>query len=190
MASSYSPHCKTCFLIRLQTTLLTLDRAVGASVARLDINIQALEGFTSKTAIDTNRKYLGSQTSLRSSNNVQESITVGFYWNMLECGLALIAACLPPTSYLFTHLKMQSISNKMRGCLSFKKVRSIWHTPKLSRGFDTSYTRRAPYGEVDQNSNASHAGIFHSSHLKHEQSHTQDLELGSLGEGIVLDPMV
>ena len=109
---------------------------------------------------------------------------------MLECGLAQLAACLPPTSYIFTHLKMQSISNKMRGCLSFKKVRSIWHTPKLSRGFDTSHNRRAPYGEGDQNSNASHAGIFRSSHLKHEQLHTQDLELGSLGEGIVLGPTV
>ena len=109
---------------------------------------------------------------------------------MLECGLALIAACLPPTSYLFTHLKMQSISNSVRSYLSIKKLRPIRHTPELSRGFNTRHNQWAPYGEGDQNSNASHAGIFHSRHLKHEQLHTEDLEIGSLRDGIVLGPIV
>ena len=108
---------------------------------------------------------------------------------MLECGLALIAAGLPPTSYLITHLKMQSISNNVPSCLDIKNLRQIWHTPRLSRGFNTSRNQWAPYGEGDGNSNASHAGIFHSRHLKHKIHHIEDSEAGPLRDGIVLGSM-
>ena len=109
---------------------------------------------------------------------------------MLECGLALIAACLPPTSYLFTHLKMQSVSNHVRSYLSIKKLRPFRHTPELSRDFNTSHDQWAPYGEQDKHWNTSHAGILHSRHLEHGQSDTEDLETGSSRDGIVLGPIV
>ena len=188
VASSYSPHCKTYLLIELQTTLLTLDRAVGASVARLVIYIQALRAYTSEPAVDINRKYTGSHTSLLSSNNLQESTTVSFYWSILECGVMLLAACLPPTSYLFTHLVIPSVSNIVRSCLPIKKVRPIRETPKPSRGFNTSHNQWAPYGERDKHWNASHAGILHSPQLELEELHTEDLEVGSIRDGIVLGP--
>ena len=108
---------------------------------------------------------------------------------MLECGLALIAACLPPTSYLFTHLKMQSISNNVRGCLSIKELRPVRHTPELSRGFNTRHNQRVPYGERDKHWNDSHAGIFHSPYQEHENFNTEDLEVGSLRDGTVLGPI-
>ena len=109
---------------------------------------------------------------------------------MLECGLALIAACLPPMSCLFTHLKMQSISNNVRGYVSIKKFRPVRCTPELSQGFNADHNQWAPYGERAKHWNASHAGILHSRHLEHEQFHTKDLEVGSLREGIVLGPIV
>lgn len=188
VASSYSPHCKTYLLIELQTTLLTLDRAVGASVARLVIYIQALRAYTSEPALDINRKYPGSHTSLLSSNNLQESTTVSAYWSILECGITLLAACLPPTSYLFTHLVIPSISKKVRSCLPIMKVPPTRYTPELSRGLTTKHNQWAPYGDGDQNSNASHAGILHSPHLELEQLHTEDLEVGSTRDGILHGP--
>ena len=188
VASSYSPHCKTYLLIELQTTLLTLDRAVGASVARLVIYNQALRAYTSEPAVDINRKYPSSHTSLLSSNNLQESATVSFYWSILECGVLLLAACLPPTSYLFTHLLIPSVSNIVRSCLPIKKVRPTRHTPELSRGLTTKHNQWAPYGDGDQNSNASHAGMLHSPHLELEQLHTEDLEVGSTRDGILHGP--
>lgn len=58
VASSYSPQCKTYLLIRLQTTLVTLNRAVGASIARLVLYIQSVEAYTGETIVDINRRYL------------------------------------------------------------------------------------------------------------------------------------
>ena len=58
VASSYSPQCKTYSLIRLQATLLTLKRAVGASIARLVLYIQSVKAYTSETVVDINRRYL------------------------------------------------------------------------------------------------------------------------------------
>ena len=107
---------------------------------------------------------------------------------MLECGLALLAACLPPTSYLFTHLNVQTISNNVRGCLSFRQFRPIRDAPKPSRGFKTSQNRGAPYDDLDNHWNASHAGMIHPPHLELKQLHTEDLEVGSIRGGIVLGP--
>lgn len=188
VASSYSAHCKTYLLIEIQTTLLTLVRAVGASIARLVITIQTLRAYTGDPPVDINRKYPGSHISLFSSNNPQESITVSLYWSILECGVALLAACLPPTSYLFTHLLIPSVSNIVRSCLPIKKVHPTRHTPELSRGLTTKHNQWAPYGDGDQDSNASHAGILHSPHLELEQLHTEDLEVGSTRDGILHGP--
>ena len=107
---------------------------------------------------------------------------------MLECGLALLAACLPPTSYLFTHFNKQTVSNNVRSCLSFGKLRPLRSTPKPSRGFNKSQNKRAPYGEIDNRWNASHAGTIHPPHLELEQIHTEDLEVGSINDGIVVGP--
>lgn len=190
MASSYSPHCETYLLITPQTTLLTLGRAIGASIARLVLYVEAVDAYTSENVVDINRKSLDSHTPPPPpSNSLPESITIYFYWSMLECGLALIAACLPPTSYLFTHLQMHTVSNNVRGCLSFKKRRLIRDTPKPCRGFNTSHNQLAPYGERDKHWNASHAGILRSPHLELEQLHTADLEVGSLRDGIILGPI-
>ena len=53
---------------------------------------------------------------------------------MLELGLALIAACLPSMSHLFTHFSVDSTVNSMRRiCLSVS-LRSYWHlSVKLQR---------------------------------------------------------
>ena len=127
---------------------------------------------------------------LTPANNLLESLTIYLYWSILECGLALLAACLPPTTYLFTHLLIPSVSNNVRSYLSIKKVRPARHTPELSRGLNTKHNQWALYGEGDQNSDASHAAIFQSRHLKYEQLYTEDLEIGSLRDDIVLGPMV
>ena len=58
VASSYSPQCKTYLPIRLQTKLLNLDRAVGASIARLVLYIQNVKAYTTETIVDINRRYL------------------------------------------------------------------------------------------------------------------------------------
>ncbi|KAK0511778.1 hypothetical protein JMJ35_006351 [Cladonia borealis] len=147
--------------------------AVGASIARLVLYVQAIEAYASETIVDIN-----------------QYATVFLYWSMLECGLALIAACLPPTSYLFTRLLMPFVSNKLRRCLSHREVRPTRHTPELSRGLNMRHNQWVPYGEQDKHWNASHAGILHSRHLEHEQFQMEDLEVGSLRDGIVLGPMV
>ena len=190
MASSYSPHCKTYLLTRLQNTLLTLDRAIGASIARLVLYVQAVDAYTSETVVDINRKSLDSHIFPPPfGNQLSESITIYFYWSMLECGLALLAACLPPTSYLITHLNMQTVSNKVRRCLSIRRLRPIRDTPNPSRGFNTSQNQCSPYGERDKHWNASHAGILRSSQLELEQLHIEDVEIASPRDGIVIGPI-
>ena len=46
-----------------KTTLLTLDRAIGASIARLVLYVQAVDAYTSETVVDINRKQLDSRTT-------------------------------------------------------------------------------------------------------------------------------
>lgn len=56
------------------------------------------------------------------------SLTVSYYWSLLEAGLALIAARLPPMSYLFTHFNLHSVINSIRSTLSLHSIRSFQHS--------------------------------------------------------------
>lgn len=46
------------------------------------------------------------------------------YWSGLECGLAIIAACLPKLSYLFNRFSIQSAVNSVRSVFSLQSMRS------------------------------------------------------------------
>lgn len=81
--------------------------AVGASIARLILYIQVLKAITAEVEVDTNL-----------------SLTVSYYWSTLEAGLSLIAACLPPMSYLFTHMSVHSVVNSIRSVLSLHSFHS------------------------------------------------------------------
>ena len=42
------------------------------------------------------------------------SLTVAYYWCLLEVGVGLIAACLPTMSYFFTHRKFKNALSSVR----------------------------------------------------------------------------
>jgi len=57
------------------------------------------------------------------------SVTTALFWSYLEAGLALIAACLPSMSYLFTKRSIGSIVASVRSAISLESFRS-----QVSRG--------------------------------------------------------
>lgn len=58
------------------------------------------------------------------TNIYPEEITLDMYWSGLECGLAIIAACLPKLSYLFNRFSIQSAVNSVRSVFSLQSMRS------------------------------------------------------------------
>ncbi|KAL9089359.1 MAG: hypothetical protein Q9159_002575 [Coniocarpon cinnabarinum] len=87
--------------------------AVGASVAQLILYVQVLKAATTNTVVDPNL-----------------ANTVGFYWSLLEAGLSLIASCLPPIAYLFTHRSEYNILTSLRGALTSSSSWSLRRTQK------------------------------------------------------------
>ncbi|KAL8651412.1 MAG: hypothetical protein Q9226_004719 [Calogaya cf. arnoldii] len=80
--------------------------AVGASIARLILYVQILGAITAGIDVDHNL-----------------FLTVSYYWCLLEAGLSLIAACLPPMSYLFTRTSINSVIHSIRSALSLESLR-------------------------------------------------------------------
>lgn len=60
-------------------------------------------------------------------------LTVSYYWSLLEAGLALIAACLPPLSYLFRGYSIRSVISSVRSTLSLHSL-SMNHSHRRSEG--------------------------------------------------------
>ena len=117
-------------MLRVFAYLLTHPSAVGASIARLILYIQVLKAIPAEIPVDTNCE--GSDSFPTSTTSTEYfpivSLTVSYYWSLLEAGLALIAACLPPMSYLFTHFNIHSVINSIRSTLSLHSFRSSQHS--------------------------------------------------------------
>ncbi|KAI4142678.1 MAG: hypothetical protein LQ340_007262 [Diploschistes diacapsis] len=92
--------------------------AIGASIARLIVYYQNLAATSSPTFPHRDEN-LGITTSL--------------YWSFLECGLALIAACLPTLSYLLT--RQSRIGSKLK---SWRSAFSLRSSPSSSSSFPSN----------------------------------------------------
>ena len=79
-----------------------------------------------------------------------ELITVSYWWSMLECGLALIASCLPTMSYLFKHYNVKGHYFRSLSSL-FKPKSSASNTSErtLNRKYGTDHDNDA-YVELDK----------------------------------------
>ena len=107
------------------------------------------------------------------------SLTVSYYWSLLEAGLALIAACLPPMSYLFTHFNVHSVINSIRSTLSLHSFRSSQqsngskHDPHALNEHDLANLHAAT---KHKDSTASSAAILRMESLDGEEGTKSDLE--------------
>lgn len=80
---------------------------------------------------------------------------------MLECGLALIAACLPTLSFLLSHHNIKSAIRSVRGALSLPSLTSSDRTSKEATYGLSEQTRRVPYADLESvDSSTSNAQIF------------------------------
>ncbi|KAH8649695.1 hypothetical protein BGZ60DRAFT_534571 [Tricladium varicosporioides] len=95
--------------IAVSGILLLGGAAVGASIARMVLYIEILNAIT------------GSDPIIIDENQV---LTVALWWSLLECGLALIAACLPTLSYLFTHFDVKARVASVRSIFSLRSAQS------------------------------------------------------------------
>lgn len=77
-------------------------------------------------------------------------LTVSLWWSLLECGLALIAACLPTLSYLFSRFSIQSAIKSVRSALSLRTASSTQRSIDLSKTA-SSNEHRAPYVNLGDN---------------------------------------
>ncbi|KAI9728970.1 MAG: hypothetical protein M1828_000055 [Chrysothrix sp. TS-e1954] len=102
---------------RLQVTgiiILGLS-AIAASAVRLSIYYEVTEANIAGEEIDNN-----------------QAITLTMWWSMLESGLALIAACLPSLSNIFTTFTLEKMIRNVRRTLSLQSLRESWRVSGAS----------------------------------------------------------
>ena len=68
-------------------------------------------------------------------------VTLGLYWALVEAGLALIAACLPSLSPLFTGATYDSVVRRVHSALSLQSLRSRYSHQSSQNGI--SYRSQA-----------------------------------------------
>ncbi|KAM3081443.1 hypothetical protein ACMFMG_004907 [Clarireedia jacksonii] len=101
--------------------------AIGASITRMVLYIQLLEGLTKGAIMDHN-----------------QVTTVGLWWSMLEAGLSLIAACLPTLSFLFTHFDLQNMLRSIQN-----RIFSLRSATTTSHGTALPNPRHNPYVDLE-----------------------------------------
>lgn len=170
---------------------LILDRAIGASIARLVIYVEILQAGAAGVFLDSNCKAIS--TSILIQYLICEfvlsvSVTSSLWWSMLEAGLALIAACLPTLSFLFRRISLQSVLKSVRSKLSIHSLLPTSYTGRSSQARkiddpyseindDTSVASSAkPFGRGTDNSRT--AIFSDSSSTRKDQYMMQDLESG------------
>ena len=108
---------------------------------------------------------------------MSEVLTVALYWSLLECGLALIAACLPTLSYLFTRLNLQSAVDSVRSVFSLASLRS---SPGSTEAPHNKYRTRfnsTRYIDIESHKlTALHADVAGTASLTSQEHPLHDLE--------------
>lgn len=119
------------------------------------------------------------------------SLTVSYYWSLLEAGLALIAACLPPMSYLLTHFNVHAVLNSIRSTLSLHSQHSQV-SRKYPETWDGHDLENLHTGPKDKDSMASRATILREDPLGLElRTRTiQDSEEGLPTHVVKIEPHV
>jgi hypothetical protein len=80
------------------------------------------------------------------------------YWSGIECGLAIIAACLPKLSYLFGRFSVQSAVRSVRSVFSLNSLNSATRSQTSSRGLGNEYV------DIESSSKTSSKGHIHVEH--------------------------
>lgn len=96
-----------------------LHRSIAASIARLVLYVQLVQAALAMQAVDQNRTTaFASIPQARLTVLNRSTHVVHLFWSTLEVGLAVIAACLPALSSLFTATSLQSAVRSVRSILS------------------------------------------------------------------------
>ena len=107
---------------------------------------------------------------------------------MLECGLALTAACLPPTSYLFTHMDVKSFFNNLRGILTTRRSHSLRNPLMKRQSSKVGYNQRGLHNQIGKDLTASRVQILCPPPLKLKDRDHVDLEVGLPESGAAHTP--
>ncbi|KAI4246697.1 MAG: hypothetical protein LQ352_006318 [Teloschistes flavicans] len=109
----------------------TSEEGLAGSDLVLDVVLLALpipvviQAALDDVEVDQNRAYLTLVVvNIWAESFTTETLTVFLYWSMLESGLALIAACLPTLSYLFTRHSFRSVLQSARSAAAMLPHRS------------------------------------------------------------------
>ncbi|MCJ1314966.1 hypothetical protein MMC15_000280 [Xylographa vitiligo] len=120
------------------TGIMLLGAAsLAASIARLVLYVQTQAAAEAMVPVD-----------------FDEEITLDMYWSTLECGLAIIAACLPTLSYLFHGFSVQKAFHSVRS------VFSLHSSPHSSQTSDTNIPFTNRYLDLEANGSRSSQSQF------------------------------
>ncbi|KAL8833659.1 MAG: hypothetical protein Q9170_004145 [Blastenia crenularia] len=87
------------------------------------------------------------------------STTRVLYWSMLECGLALVACCLPTLRPLFNDMSIEQLQRSISRILSSHSRGSAQVRSDDYRKYNTSNTSHTPLASVDNKGLEYHAGV-------------------------------
>ncbi|KAG8526997.1 uncharacterized protein KY384_008426 [Bacidia gigantensis] len=144
--------------------------AIAASIARLVLYVQLEKAALAQEEVDQNPQKPGLSFPT-------EVLTLSMYWSTLESGLAIIAACLPSLSSLFTAKSLQSAVHSVRSVLSLRSSQGS------SKGSSRRDGTANAYADLERSSSSSSSAGFTKPGLHGDLSAKYDLQTFELAKG-------